>query len=511
MPMERLTMRKIREVFRLKYGRKLSNTEIAASCNISRETVRKYLFRAKEANLHWPFPEELDDTQLEAKLFPYEYKESQATLPDLKWVHQELKKRGVTRWLLWEEYRSENSSGISYSQFCDRYRCFKKGLDPVMRQAHKAGEKLFVDYAGMTLSWSDQTTGEIFDAQIFVATLGASNYTYVEATRSQQLGDWIASHVRAFSFFGGVPDVVVPDNLKSGVTKAHRYDPDINPTYQELANHYGVAVVPARANRPKDKAIVESNVKVVENRILAKLRNRQFFSLLEINQAIKELLTEYNAKPFQKLNGSRLSEFIATDQPALKPLPNYKYEYAQWKKVRVGVDYHVAFEHHYYSVPYEFIKQEIDLRMTGTTIQCYVKGKLIATHVRAYRKGHSTVKAHMPKSHQEYLKWTPEKILSQAKAVGEKTNELIMAMIQGRPHPQQAFGACLGVLRLGKQYGSAKLEKAAQRALALGSLSYQSIASILKHGLEDKPLPDISATSQSPVTHENVRGSDYFH
>jgi transposase len=471
--------------------------------------VRRYLSRFKASGLTWPLPETVDDRQLEQRLFPTERK-LQYTLPDFTAVHTALKRRGVTLYLLWEDYRGSEPLGLSYSRFCYQYRDFKQTLSPVMRQTHIAGEKCFVDFAGLCLEWITPDDGESHRAQIFVGTMGASNYTYVQALASQTLPDWIMAHVRMFEFFGGVTAMVVPDNLRSGVTKAHHYDPDINPTYQDVANHYGVAVVPARARAPKDKAKVEAAVKHVEQRILAKLRDHTFFSLSDINAAITPLLTELNAAPFQKLPGSRLSEFETVDKPALKPLPTYRYQYATWKKVRVNIDYHIDIEHHYYSVPNRYCKYEIDCRITNTLIECYYRSKLITTHKRAYRKGHTTVTEHMPKAHQEYAKWTPERIIDWAAKTGEHTATLIRSMIESRPHPQQAYRACLGVLRLSKSYSNDRLEKAAKRSLALGALSYQSIASMLKHGLEDKPLPTASAQANPPIKHEHVRGGEYF-
>lgn len=510
MPAERISMRKIKEILRLKHEG-LSERKIASSCHISRASVSRCLERAARASLTWPLPDTLDDKALECLLYPSEAKLN-CVPPDWPHVHQEMKKKGVTLDLLWSEYRASESGGISYSRFCHLYREFKQTLEPVMRQTHKAGEKLFVDYAGLTVPWIEPTTGEIFEAQIFVAVLGASNYTYVEATQSQSLGDWIGSHVRTFEFLGGVPKIVVPDNLKSGISNAHRYDPDINPTYQDMANHYGAAVIPARVAHPKDKAKVEVGVQGIERRILAKLRHHTFFSLAEINAAIRPLLMAYNEKAFQRLPGSRLSEFMQVDKPALQTLPIYPYEYAEWKKVRAGIDYHVAFEHHYYSVPHQYIKHELDLRITRTLVQCFYKGKLIAVHARANKKGHTTVKEHMPKRHQAYAEWTPERLLRWAQQTGEQTHQLLQAMIEARPHPQQAFRACLGVMRLGKHYGDHRLEKAAQRALALGALSYKSIESILKHGLEQKPLPQSShAMPVQPISHEHLRGADYYH
>lgn len=513
MPAERISMRKIKEILRLYYENKLTHRQIAESCRIGKTTVTRCLSRSLAVGLTWPLPGSMDDEKLEALLYQ---KSGPVGSPRVflapSWVkiHQELKRKGVTLFLLWEEYKQEQPSGLSYSRFCEHYRRFKGTLSPDMRQSHKAGERLFVDYAGMTVPWTDVLTGESYTAQIFVAVLGASNYTFVEATRSQSLPDWIGSHVRAFKFLGGVPAVLVPDNLKSGVTSPHRYDPDINPTYQDMANHYGIAVVPARVRKPQDKAKVEVGVQGIERRILAVLRNRSFFSLAEINEAIRPLLEAYNKRSFKKMPGCRHSEFREVDKPALKPLPAYAYEYAEWKKVRAGLDYHVAFEHHYYSVPYRYFKQELDLKISRTLLQCFHKGKIVATHPRAYRRGHTTLKEHMPRTHRSYAEWTPERLLRWAGQTGEKTRTLIQSLIDVRPHPEQAYRACLGVMRLGKNYGPERLEKAAARALAIGSLSYKSIESILKNGLDQVALPAGSVPSQ-PITHDNVRGGSYYH
>ena len=510
MPAERITMRKIREILRLAHELHLSERQIAMSCNLSKTTVQRYLSRAKAKNLSWPLPPDLGDDDLERLLFPSDPK-LRCKVPDWAKVHMELKRKGVTKLLLWEEYRALEPNGLSYSRFCFLYRTYNTSLDTVMRQTHVAGEKLFVDYAGHTIPWTDQLTGEIHQAQIFVAVLGASNYTFIEATRTQSLPDWISSHVRAFAFLGGVPKVVVPDNLKSGVTKAHHYDPEINKTYQEMANHYGIAVVPSRSRKPKDKAKVEVGVQGIERRILAKLRDQQFFSVAEINIAIKLLLDEYNNRPFQKISGTRKSLFQSLDKPELNRLPNTRYEYAQWKKVRVGIDYHIAFEEHYYSVPHRYKRDELDVRITHSAIECFYKSKAIALHRRAYKKGHTTIKEHMPKQHQAYAEWTPERLLHWAEKTGEQTAQLIQRMIDSRPQPQQAFRACIGVMRLGKNYGDDRLEKAAARAIALGAFSYSSIASILKKGLDQKPLPKTTPDNPSILVHNNIRGSDYYH
>lgn len=508
MPAERIKMRKIREVLRLKYELGLTKKQIVTSCNIGMSSVKRYLRQARELNLSWPLPKDLDDLALELLLYPSE-KKFRHELPDLQNIHQELKHKGVTLYLLWEEYKSKEPKGISYSRFCQIYRDFKNKLPIAMRQEHKAGEKTFVDYAGLTVPYVDRYTGEILQAQIFVGVLGASNYTYAEATKSQALPDWIGSHMRMFKFFGGVSEVVVPDNLKSGITKAHYYDPVINPTYQELANHYGVAVVPARVRKPKDKAKAEVGVQGIERRILAKLRNQTFFNITEINAAIKPLLAEYNAADFQKLPGSRLSEFIKLEKPALKPLPQYEYSYADWKKVRAGIDYHVAFDNHFYSIPYKYRQQQLDLRITNTILECFYKSKLIATHRRSYKKGYTSIKEHMPKRHQQHAEWTPDRLINWAKKTGGQTAELIEAILASRPFPQQAFRACFGIMRLGKSYGQNRLELASKRALALGAYTYRSVESILKKGLEKLPVPTDESSSSIP-THDNVRGSDYY-
>jgi transposase len=380
-----------------------------------------------------------------------------------------------------------------------------------MRQDHRAGEKLFVDYAGHTIPIVNQHTGEIHEAQIFVAVLGASNYTYAEATWTQNQSDWIGSHRRAFEFIGGSPQVVVPDNLKSGVSKAHLYEPDINPTYQEFARYYDVAVIPARVRKPKDKAKAEVGVQVVERWILAALRHHTFFSLAELNRAIQALLKRLNQRPFKKLPGCRAERFAILDQVALKPLPATPYTYAEWKKVRVHIDYHVEILGHYYSVPYSFTKQELDARITEHTIECFYKSKRVASHVRSWQKGgHTTVREHMPKAHQQYGDWSPQRMINWAEKMGPSTAQIITAVLSSRKHPQQGYRSCLGILRLSKSYGEERLEAACGRALLLGTCRYKSIESILKHGLDRKPIPEQQELNL-PQDHDNIRGPDYYH
>jgi transposase len=505
-------MRTIKEVLRLRHEGGLSHRAIAQSCGIAASTVGDYLKRAAAAGLSWPLRDDLGEEELERLLFsdPGSSTSSKRPLPDWATVHQEMGRKGVTLSLLWQEYKAAHPEGYEYSQFCDRYRCWKGSLDVCLRQDHKAGEKLFVDYAGQTQPVTDPASGEIRQAQIFVAVLGASNYTYAEATWTQGLEDWVASHIRTWEFLGGATELVVPDNLKSAVSSPSWYEPDLNPTYHEAACHYGTAVLPARVRKPRDKAKVEVGVLGAERWLLAPLRNRAFFSLSEVNQAIRELLVAYNDRPFQKLPGSRRSLFESVEKAALKPLPSERYEYAEWKKARVNIDYHIEFEKHYYSVPYRLVRKQIELRVTATVVECFHKGKRVASHVRSSRKArHTTVKEHMPKGHREYVEWTPERLVRWARKTGGTTAEVIEYILSSRVHPQQGFRACLGILRLGKRYGNDRLEAACKRAQAIRSMSYRSIESILKQGLDRQPLPN--APSQLPaIEHANVRGAEYY-
>jgi len=513
MPAKRKSMRQIREVLRQKWGLGLSNRQTARSCGISRPTVAEYVKRAEAAGLSWPLPSDLDDTELERKLFPpaVAIPSEQRAVPDWSVVNQEFRRKGVTMALLWDEYKAANPEGYQYSWFCEHYRRWLGKVDVVMRQTHRAGEKLFVDYAGQTMPIIDKMSGEVVDAQIFVAVLGASNFTYAEATWTQALPDWIGSHVRAFNYLGSLPKIIVPDNLKSGVHLAHRYEPELNLTYAEMGQHYGVAIIPTRSAKPRDKAKVESGVLVVERWILARLRNRQFFSLAELNAAIAELLEVLNNRPFKKLPGTRRSMFDSLDRPAMQPLPGAPYQFAEWNKVRVNIDYHVAIDKHYYSVPYQLVKQQLDARVTTNTVELLHKGKRVASHRRSYRQGaHTTVNAHMPKAHREYAEWTPERLVRWAGETGPATAMLVETILTSRPHPQHGFRACLGLMRLGKRYTTARLEAASRRALAIGSCSYKSVESILKNGLDRKPLPPTMIDTPA-IEHDNLRGSDYYH
>ena len=505
-------MRKVHLVLRLFFAANMSIRAIARAVEASPSTVGDYVRRARVAGLGWPLPEGMSEPALEARLFP-PAKPSQVERPLPSWpqVHTELRRKGVTLALLWQEYKAAQPDGLQYSQFCERYRAWARCVDPVMRQSHRAGEKLFVDYAGHTAAVVDRLTGEVRQAQVFVAVLGASSYTYAEATWTQSLADWTASHVRALAFFGGVPEVVVPDNLRAAVTAAHRYEPDLNPTYQDLAMHYGVAIVPARVRKPRDKAKAEVGVQLVERWILAALRHRVCFSLAELNAEIARLLERLNARPFRKMPGSRLSAFHALDRPALRPLPPQPYTFAQWKKVRVHVDYHVELDRHYYSVPHTLIGKELHLRYTAHTVECLYQGERVASHVRAHTSGrHTTLDAHMPERHRHAGQWSPARFRNWAAKSGPNTAALIERVLTARRHPEQSYRTCLGILRLGKSYGDERLEAACRHALALGTHAVRSVESILKHRL-DAHAAEPQHNLDLPAEHDNLRGAHYFH
>lgn len=506
-----LSMRKIREILRLALENKMKNREIARSCSISHVAVGNYLRKVEKAGLIIPQIEQMDDETLRGllkngnALDPADSRPE----PDYLYIHKELSRKGVTLTLLWQEYKEIHPNGCQSTQFNEKYNKWRKKLDVSLRQTHKAGEKMFVDYAGHTVSVIDRKTGEVQDAQIFVATLGASNYTYVEATMDQSLPNWINSHVRAFEYFGGIPKVVVPDNLKSGVSKSCRYEPDINPTYHDMAIHYNTVVMPARARKPKDKAKVEVAVQIAERWILAVLRNRTFFSIARLNEAIFELLEKFNTKPFAKLPGSRLSQFEALERDALMSLPTSRYIFAQWKKGTVNIDYHVELCGHFYSVPYKLVRELVDVRYTNTTVEIFKNSKRVASHMINHQKGaHTTIKEHMPKKHQQYLDWSPSRIIRRAGKVGESTASIIEKIINEHEYPQQGYRSCLGILCLGKQYSDARLEAACHRAVKIGGCSYKSIKSILDKGLDKQELPESKA--QPIPSHSNIRGTNYY-
>jgi transposase len=512
MPAERLSMRKIREVLRLRFASGLSQRVIARSLGLSQGAVCEYLDRARRAGIVWPLPAVLDDERLEALLFPPPPGTPAAQRPQPDWavIHRELRRPNVTLALLWEEYRAGASDGFGYSWFCDLYKAWTGHLKPTLRQVHVAGEKLFVDYAGQTVEIIDGLTGEIRTAQIFVATLGASSFTYAEATWSQGLPDWIAAHVRAFTYLGGATRQTVSDNLKSGITKACFHEPMVNRTYADMARHYRTAIVPARPYKPRDKAKVEVGVQVVQRWILARLRHQRFFALAELNAAIRVLLDDLNDRTMRGWGMSRRALYEQLDRPALLSLPAMPYEYAEWKRCRVGLDYHVEIAKHYYSVPHPLLRQEVEVRITVATVEIFHRGKRVASHLRSHRPHRpTTVPEHMPSSHRRYRDWTHERIRREAASIGSDTAALVDVILRSRPHPEQGFRSCIGILRLVKCFGAERLDAACARALALGTRSYGSVATILKNRQERRS--SAPSDEPSPLVHENIRGAGYYH
>ena len=513
MAAKRLTMRNLKEIIRLGIGANLSLRQIHVSTKVGIGTVQRTLSKARELKLTWPLPPELSDSKLEALIYPNERQAPSAISHTPNWneVHLELKRKGITKQLLWEEYKQQYpNNSFGYSQYCDRYREWQKKQKRSMRQVHKAGDKLFVDYAGQTISIVCASTGEIRTAQIFVAVLGASNYTYVEATYTQSLPDWLESHVRAFEFFGGVPKIVIPDNLKSGVSKACRYDPDLNPAYQQLAAHYNVAVIPARPYKPKDKSKAEVGVQIIERWILAKLRHQTFFSLGELNQCIKALLKEVNHKPFKQLAGNRQSVFETLDKPALAPLPKLPYHYVDIKFAKVGIDYHVKYDRHNYSVPHHLVGEKVELHVSDKQFGIYFHGKLICHHIRKHRPGTTTEPQHMPKRHEKHHQWSPGRFLNWASSIGTEVTKWVKHQLDSRAHPEQAYNLCLGVLNLSKIYSNERLNNACSIANQHKLYRHREISNILKSN-QDKFVNTKQQSFDLPQHHENVRGSKAFH
>jgi transposase len=515
MPHERLSMRKIREVLRLRWEQGLSHRQIMASCKIGLGTVGEYLRRASAAGLTWPLPAGLTDDELELRLFPPPEVLSppERPLPDWAEVHQELRKKGVTLLLLWQEYQAGNPTAFRYSRFCELYQEWRSAAEPRMRQVHKAGEKLFVDYAGLTAAVTDRSTGECRAASIFVASLGASSYIYAEATGSQTLPDWIGSHVRTFAHLGGVPALIVPDNLKTGVTAACYYEPDLNPTYQELARHYGTAILPARVRKPRDKGKVENAVQQVERWVLAPLRHHTFFSLAELNAALRETLQALNDRPGPGLPASRRELFESLDRPALKPLPVQPYALALWKKARVHLDYHVQVDYHFYSVPHRLVRQEVEIRLTATVVEIFHGGQRVASHLRSAQKyGFTTLPEHMPPGHRAYAERDAQQLLHRAREYGAATEALFRKILASRRHPELGYRSCLGILRLGQVHGAPRLEQACQQALQTGGFSYRSVQELLRRSQEEPPASTALEESppSAPLHHANIRGADYY-
>jgi len=514
MSQERLSMRKVKEVFRLKFASGLSERQIAASCQIARSTVADYLFRGKVHGLAWEGIRELSDSEIEAKLFSKAAApqgEQEKPWPDFKRVHEELRANAhVTLMLLWQEYREAHPHGFGQSWFYERYEAWRGKLDLVMRQDHKAGEKFFVDYCDGVYLFHPETH-ERFLTQLFVGVWGASNYTYAEATLTQEIPNWLASQSRAFTYFGCVPHVIVCDNLKSGVTKACRYEPELNPAYQDFALHYSLTVIPARPYEPRDKAKVEAGVLVAQRWILARLRHFCFFSLTALNAKIAELLEDLNTRPLRKMKVARRELFLTVDKPHALPLPENPFEYAAWKKARVNIDYHVEVDRHYYSVPYRFVHEAVDVRLTLSTVEVFLKGTRIASHPRSSQEHQATtLSEHRPLSHQKHAEWTPSRMIAWAGKTGVCLALLVETMLSLRPHPEQGYRAVLGLLRLERRYGKDRLEKAAERAIRYKSFSYTTVKNILKQGLDQAILEPAFSTPAALPLHENIRGSQYY-
>lgn len=514
-------MRKIRELLRLKHlGR--SQRQIASSLCVATGTVNGQLRRARDVGMTWARAQSLTDTELEAAIFRDSGRNVAATRAaiDYSHLHAELHRTGVTLQLLWSEYlervaaRGDGTKPYQYSQFCELYGAWRSRLQPSMRIVHRAGEKAFVDYSGKRPRLWNAATGEVREAELFVMVLGASNYTYAEATLTQRLPDFVGSTIRAFEFFGGVPEVLVPDQLRSAVRGPDRYEPDINATYLEMAQHYGVVVIPARPRRPKDKAKVEVGVQVVQRWIVARLRHRRFFELDELNQAIWELLDELNARPFQKLEGSRESAFAALDQPALHPLPAVRYELAERKTRRVNIDYHVEYDGRYYSVPHERVHIEVELRATATLVEIFLAGERIASHRRSFERRGSMVTdpSHRPANHRNQA-WPPERLIAWGASFGPYVARVVELTLGRYANPEQGYRACLGLMRTAQRHGGARMNAACERALSVGIVGgprRKYIEAILKRGLDREGTPIAPTPRTSALTHENVRGGDYY-
>lgn len=502
-------MRKIREVLRLKWACGLRHRAVARSCHVSTSTVSEYVQRAERAGLSWPLPEEMSDATLEELLFPPAERAPDECIPMPDWseVHKELKRKSVTRQLLWREYREAHANGYGYSQFCKHYQTWRGQLSPTMRQKHEAGEAM-VDYAGLTMRVVDPATGEARAAQIFVCSLACSSYLYAEAHWSQNLESWIRGHENAHRKVGGVPPVTIIDNLGSGVSRACRYDPDLNPTFHDFALHCGTAVIPTRVATPRDKAKAENGVQVVERDVLAPLRHVDFIGLATLNAAIAERLAVVNRRPMRHIGRSRAELLEAIDRPALLPVPIRSFELAHWKRAKVAIDYHVEFDHHFYSVPYHLIGQHVEIRATVDLIEILAGGARVASHPRSSARGdHSTDPAHMPEGHRAYAEWTPERIAAEAERIGPHTAAAVAALLAGPDHPRQSARACLGLVRLARTHPPERVEAACRYALAVGAVRYKSVKHILLAGLvlppeddADQPMPD----------HANIRGAAYY-
>jgi transposase len=506
----RLTMRQLRQLLRLSADG-VSVRDIAERLGIARSTVQDSLARAKASGLSWPLPGELTDDVLERRLFARSGCQQglrRLVEPDWGTIAVELKNPGVTLLILWEEYRAIHPDGYGYSRFCELWRGFEQRLSPTMRQVHEPGDKVFVDYSGKKFPIVDRNTGEVREAEIFIGVLGASSYTFAEATWTQTLPDWIGSHVRMFRFYQGCPRLCVPDNLKSGVNKASFYDPEINRTYGKMACHYAVGILPAKAARPRYKAKVEGGVRIAQSYILGRLRNLTFFCLEEANEAIAKAVEQINTRIMRHVGQSRQSLFETVERPALGSLPTEDFEFAEWRFARVATDYHVEFDGYYYSVPYTLLRQQVEIRATSRTIEVFLKGQRVAAHPRRYGGDHFATKLdHMPSSHRRFAEWSPQRFQRWGASIGPHTEGLIIAILASRKYPEQGFRSCLGVLRLYNNIPVEQAEAVSARAVEINGLSSKSVNSLIKTYKASKNAAEPAAI----VEHSNLRGSSYFH
>ncbi len=505
-------MRQIRELLRLHLLGGRTYAECGRALGIAKSTAGKMALLARAAGVDWATAEKLSDEELEARLYrPPAPRASHQLEPDFALIHQEIKRPGVTLQLLWEEYARSNPLAYKYTSFCVKYRAWKATLSLSMRQTHVAGERLFIDYAGQTVPIVDADSREIRQAQIFVAVLGASNYTYACATLRQTTTDWLASTAAAFEFVGGVPVLLVPDQPRALIATPSRYDPQPNRLAEEFAAHYGVTILPARPAHPRDKPKVEAGVLLVERWILARLRNRRFFSLAALNAAIAELLAELNDRAFKKLPGCRRSAFEAIDRPALRPLPAARFELARWKTVRVNIDYHIEVDEHYYSVPYRLVRRQLQARITAATVEVFDASERVACHAYSSLRGkHTTLPEHMPASHRAHREWSPQKLIAWGERIGPSAAAVLRWQLEHRPHPEQGYRACLGLMRLARQFGTERMEAACARALRIGAPILRSVESILRAGLDRQAAP-ASPPRPAITAHDNVRGPDFYH
>jgi transposase len=505
-------MRRAREILRLKNEFGLTNRQIASALKMSHVTVGKYLKNAESSGVSWPLPDDVTDSRL-MELLRSSSRPPEAALrplPDMEMVYREMKKKHVTLQLLWEEYRKEHPDGYKYTRFCEYYRRFKCKQDVSLRQEYKAGERMFVDWAGDTITIWDAQTGESRQVSLFVAILGASNYTFARAFENKQQACWIDAHVLAWEFFGGVTILTIPDNEKTGVTAAGRYEMDMHRTYEELTSHYGTVAIPARPRKPQDKAKVESAVLNAQRRILAVLRNLKFFSLGELNTAIERALKDLNERPFQKMPGNRKTLFEQIERSALKPLPLTRYEVATWTQAKANIDYHIQVDWHFYSVPYHLVSEYVEVRLTSRTVEVIHQGKRVALHQRSYLRGRATTEPmHRPQGHQEHVDWTPERLEEWAgNSIGVNGRQVVSTMLAELSHPERGYRACLGLIRIARKYGAARTERACQLAVKAGACSYRSVSSMLKTGRDLQVLD--TTESRTPGSHENIRGADYY-